>query len=211
MKRLVLLMLVVAPFAVVSMGRSEPGRHAHAGLSPRFPALRGSPRSGAGGEDRGRRAHEPRIVEVQSLPKATAERAERDARARLGSVVTPWLAEAGVPADWTPPTRLIDALARDGSVKKEDRDYGTVYIKTLRVDLGESHREEFMQAYRRDVAGRRLLTLGEVLGFVLVCLGIVTGYIRADEATRGYYTGPLRLVAVGGLGLAGFALVRMLS
>jgi hypothetical protein len=210
MKRLALLTLVIAPFALAGWGSSATGPRSHAGLSPRFHAVH--TRAGHSTEATRVEAAAPsRTIEVQSLPKATEARAEEDARARLDSVVTPWLAEAGVSSDWAPPAKLVDALASDGSLRREDRDYGTVFIKTLNVDLSDSRREPFVQAFRRDVAGRRLLTLGEVLGFVLVCLGIVTGYIRADEATRGYYTGPLRLVAVGGLGLAGFALVRMLS
>jgi hypothetical protein len=39
----------------------------------------------------------------------------------------------------------------------------------------------------------------------------MSGYIRADEATRGYYTNRLRLAAVAGLGVAGVAAYRFLG
>ena len=42
-----------------------------------------------------------------------------------------------------------------------------------------------------------------VLAFVLTCLAAVAGYIRADEATWGYYTNTLRVVAVGAVGATG--------
>ena len=45
-----------------------------------------------------------------------------------------------------------------------------------------------------------------ILAFVLVCLAVVSGYIKADEATKGYYTTRLRAVAVAALG-AGAALL----
>ena len=51
----------------------------------------------------------------------------------------------------------------------------------------------------REVVARRLVTLGGSLGFVLVCLASLAGYIRADEATKGYYTHWLRAIAAAGV------------
>ena len=58
---------------------------------------------------------------------------------------------------------------------------------------------------------RRLAVLGGVLGFVLACLAALAGYIRADEATKGYYTHWLRLVAAAGVGASGVVIYRLLT
>ena len=42
-------------------------------------------------------------------------------------------------------------------------------------------------------------------------LGAVSGYIRADEATKGYYTRRLRMLAAAGVGAAGVILYRMVA
>ena len=55
------------------------------------------------------------------------------------------------------------------------------------------------------------MTLGGALGFVLICLAAVSGYIRADEATKGYYTNRLRMLAAAGVGAAGVILYKMVA
>ena len=54
-------------------------------------------------------------------------------------------------------------------------------------------------------------TLGGALAFVLICLAAVSGYIRADEATKGYYTNRLRMLAAAGVGAAGVVIYRMVA
>ena len=61
------------------------------------------------------------------------------------------------------------------------------------------------------MVARRLVTLGGSLGFVLVCLAAVAGYIRADEATKGYYTYWLRAVAAAGVGASGVVIYQLLT
>ena len=72
-------------------------------------------------------------------------------------------------------------------------------------------REEVIAVYLKQLGMQRLLIVGGGLGFILVCLGAVSGYIRADEATKGYYTNRLRLGAAVGVGAAGMAIYQMLS
>ena len=45
---------------------------------------------------------------------------------------------------------------------------------------------------------------------MLACLAIFVTYVRADEATRGYFTNRLRLVALAAAGAAGYAVYRFL-
>ena len=56
-----------------------------------------------------------------------------------------------------------------------------------------------------------VLLLGGGLGFALTCLAAVAGFIRADEATKGYYTNRLRLLAAAGVGAAGVAIYQALT
>jgi hypothetical protein len=49
-----------------------------------------------------------------------------------------------------------------------------------------------------------------VLAVLVLILAAVAGYIRADEWTRGYYTGRLRVLAVGAVA-AGAAAVWWLT
>jgi hypothetical protein len=67
---------------------------------------------------------------------------------------------------------------------------------------------EILAAHDRDVVRGRLGVLAGLAGFVLACLAALAGYIRMDEATKGYYTNPLRLVAAAGVGAAGVVIYQ---
>ena len=58
---------------------------------------------------------------------------------------------------------------------------------------------------------RRLINLGGSLGFFLICLAAVSGYIRAAEATKGYYTNRLRILTAAGVGAAGVIIYQMFA
>jgi hypothetical protein len=45
----------------------------------------------------------------------------------------------------------------------------------------------------------------------LMCLASVSGYIRADEATKGYYTNRLRMLAAAGVGAGGVLIYQMVT
>jgi hypothetical protein len=199
MKRLIFLTLLLTPLALASLravhhprGHRIGPRHAHP--APAAPAL------------------EPGAEKlIQGYPMATPERAREDAHRALRKAVADWLAKEGVPRRWRAPEPLLDRFTRADPIEASEKDYGTVYVQTLRWNASPEARERLVEAYERELAGRRLLTLGGVLGFVLVCLGAMAGYIRADEATKGYYTNRLRLVAAAGVGAAGVALYRFLA
>jgi hypothetical protein len=154
----------------------------------------------------------------------TEGRALRDARAQLDRAVADWLSP-DVPEGWEPPGELVDALVLDRHVEPVlvdlrslglvgDRDQPlpeVLYVAALRADLSGDRREGFLDVHRREVGARRTAMLGGFGGFVLSCLAILALYIRADEATRGYYTNRLRLVAVASAGAAGAAIYRLLA
>jgi hypothetical protein len=96
-------------------------------------------------------------------------------------------------------------------VKPIVKDYGTLYETELRVDVSPERRSDFVAAYHRHFVHGRLVLLGGTLAFLLTCLAAISGYIRADEATKGYYTNKLRLLAAAGVGAAGVLIYQMVA
>lgn len=141
---------------------------------------------------------------------ATVDRARNDARLQLEREVTEWLTPE-VPTQWKPPAHLISRMIRKTEDHPIVKDYGTVYETTLTADFSPGFRGEILAAYHREVVARRLAILGGSLGFILACLAAVAGYIRADEATRGYYTHWLRVAAATGVGASGVLIYQILS
>jgi hypothetical protein len=141
---------------------------------------------------------------------ATEQRARDDARLQLDRVVAEWL-EPEVPRSWKAPKRLVDALVLENRVKPVEKDLGTLFEATIRADLSPARRNEIAETYHRELVARRLALLGGVLAFVLTCLAALAGYIKADEATKGYYTNRLRVAAAAGVGASGVLIYQMLT
>ena len=148
---------------------------------------------------------------LTGLISATEERAKEEARKQLEKEVTDWLELSGVPRSWKPSTQQIDAMIIETIVEPVVKDYGTLYVAKLRLDVSPEQRAIFTESYKRQLVHRRMVLLGGTLGFVLICLGAISGYIRADEVTKGYYTNRLRLLAAGGVGAAGVVIYQMLT
>ena len=87
----------------------------------------------------------------------------------------------------------------------------TLYRAGQKLDFSTTRRADFLAEYRRELAAARLQRLGGGLAVALVGLAVLSGYIKADEATKGYYTNRLRLLAGAGLGAAGVAAYRILA
>lgn len=166
---------------------------------------------------------------------ASEDRARLDLRRTLEREVADWLA-ADVPPSWKPPAASIDAMVQDTYVQTVLRSFqptpgevapeapaapaadipGLDDLYTLqragqKVDFSPPRRARIVELYRRDLATARMQRLGGGLVAALACLLALTGYIRADEATRGYYTNRLRLAAAAGLGVAGVVAYRFLA
>jgi hypothetical protein len=150
---------------------------------------------------------------------ATEDRARAEARKALQARVATWL-KPDVPASWKPPARLLQSLIVETKIephvsqrmpKDDPLNDMRVYVATMTTDLSPRRRAELVEAYTHELVQHRLLTLGGSLGFVLICLAAVSGYIRADEATKGYYTNRLRMLAAAGVGAAGVIVFRMVA
>jgi hypothetical protein len=153
------------------------------------------------------------MVESQTVTgriSATETRARDDARLQLQYQVTAWLAP-DVPASWRPPAPLIDRLIVRTEIEPIEKDYGTVYEATLHVDSAPPRRAEILAAYHHELVMRRMVLMGGGLAAILTCLAAVAGYIRADEATKGYYTNWLRVAAAAGVGASGVLIYQLLA
>jgi hypothetical protein len=148
---------------------------------------------------------------VESDWMATTDRAVADARHKLDRDVSDWLARAGIPRTWQPPKRMIDRLIRTTDMKHSDFKYAVMHKQVYQVDFSKSTSDLLVAAREREIGGQRLLMLVGGLAFLLVALGAVSGYIRADEATKGYYTNQLRVATALGLGAAGYVAYRFLA
>lgn len=155
---------------------------------------------------------ETEIQVVESDLSANEDRARADLRKQIDRRVSDWLAEAGLPREWQAPTELANRMIRRAPevTLAEDRGYGALYRASVPVEFSLSNKTLLVREYQRQMAAHRLGQMAAVLGFVLACLAVVSTYIRTDEATRGYYTAPLRVVAAGAVGAAGFALYQVL-
>jgi hypothetical protein len=141
---------------------------------------------------------------------ANEDRARADSRKALRTEVLEWLSP-DVPASWTPPAGLLEAMIVGTKIDPLVKDYGTLYKAELTADFSPMRRAGLVDAYNHELINRRLLSLGGTLGFVLICLAAISGYIRADEATRGYYTNRLRMLAAAGVGAAGVIVYRLVA
>jgi len=141
---------------------------------------------------------------------ATGERAVADARVQLRQKLAEWLAPE-VPTSWRVPEPMVDRMIRKTQIKLVEKDYGTLYEATLHVRFTPEVRAEIVEVYQRELVSRRLTVLAGVIAFILACLAALSGYIRADEATKGYYTHWLRAVASAGVGASGVLIYQMLT
>ena len=92
------------------------------------------------------------------------------------------------------------------------KDYGTVYEATLtRRLLARAARASWSRPTTASWSSSGWSTSAAPSAFVLVCLAAVSGYIRADEATKGYYTNRLRMLAAAGVGAAGVVIYQMVA
>jgi hypothetical protein len=148
---------------------------------------------------------------VNGRLSATKERAVADARRQLRDDVASWL-DPEVPRSWVPPVQMLDAMVVQGpELKTVQKSYGELFEATLTVDASAQRRTALVEVYNRQLVERRLATLGATLVFILICLAAVSGYIRADEATKGYYTNRLRMLAAAGVGASGVIIYHMVA
>ncbi len=128
---------------------------------------------------------------------------ERDARQHALDQAREWLAAKGG-FDWTPPA---DYLLRKGLVRfvtpdKEELEKarnlkiaGPQEVVKMELAVTAAGAEEIQQVARDQRMKERQGLLARILGGLVALLVVAGGYLRLEEATRGYYTARLRLAA----------------
>ncbi len=152
---------------------------------------------------------QPPTRSVEGRISATQERAKADAFLMLANDVRHWL-DPQVPESWGPPVQLLQAMVLKTDIQTVPRDYGAMYVAKMTYDSAPSRREALVTTYNHELVRTRMMMLGGTLTFVLIALGAISGYIRADEATKGYYTNRLRMLAAAGVGAGGVIIYQML-
>ena len=144
-------------------------------------------------------------------------RAKDDLRLTLNRAIGDWLA-ADAPTDWVPPKKLVDRMVLSTFIQEAappksavvaglDESY-KMYRAGQKLDFSGTRRADFLKHYHRDVASARMKRSAGVIGVVLATLALISIYIRADEATKGYHTNRLRVLVLAGLGVAGVVAYR---
>ena len=149
------------------------------------------------------------VTSITGRISATEARAKADARVQLIGLIRSRLEEE-IPQGWQIPGDLVESLIQKTDIKTSQREFGTYYEATLALDPNPEAFQRIVAAYQHEQVVKRLTLMGGGLGFVLLCLGTLTGYIKADEATKGYYTNRLRLASAAGVGAGGVLLYQML-
>jgi len=169
-----------------------------------------------------RRAPTPPVSEPVAVPAAPNQGAEfirygrttSDAKDLALEDARRWVEEYVTGHYGTNGPVAVEDLSRHQMVRVEDHvqevDLGRgerAQAVRVRVELTPSYlREVEDHAHQQRVEQRHLLT-ARVLGGLVVLLMVGVGYLRLEEATRGYYTTLLRLAALGLVALAGAGLL----
>jgi len=168
---------------------------------------------------------------VEGKPAATRERALEFALSRAQEVIAAFLKESQPSLTWSPPTAYIrEHLLRevdqpeDESWEKKDINGHSILVQEktfehadetayiVKIKVGVSAQDlasiqKLQQAdqenLRHQIAYERQVWLGKILIGVVALLLAAAGYIRLEDATKGYYTTWLRLGLVGVAGAVG--------
>lgn len=112
-----------------------------------------------------------------------------------------------VPGSW-----IESVLVKDqwiGEVESEALGT-TMYEMHVLVEFDDAARRELAAMWHKERLDRRLAMTGTASGLVLLLLGTTFGYLKLDTATRGFYSGRLKLVAGAIVAGAGVVLVQLL-
>lgn len=110
------------------------------------------------------------------------------------------------PIEWTPSEAYVRGLLRKGTkvepknFTSEDGEKRTKYRCVGTFEMTPAIRADLVHHDRDFRAEDRMGYAGRALAIAVALLLAVTGYLRMDEATKGYYTGWLRLAAFGFIG-----------
>jgi hypothetical protein len=121
------------------------------------------------------------------------------------------------PNNWTPSRDYVQTYLVKTPWKEEAKPIldekgeplGTAYQVQIQVEITPSALQDMEARGQACRVQNRMLGLGKVLLALMALLAVVTGCLRLDERTKGYYTRWLTLGAVGLVGLAWLGLILL--
>jgi hypothetical protein len=137
---------------------------------------------------------------VESELWATPDEARMNALEEAATRAAAFAAEAApqLRGRWSVPTWFVqDFLLKEPIFVEEiDWRYGPMYKAHVLLDTAPDKREMILSHWNSTIVQKRVGQIGGGLGFLLVCVTTLLGYLRLDDATRGYYS---RWLATGAL------------
>jgi hypothetical protein len=119
--------------------------------------------------------------------------AEQDAMRKARELVLSLLERERPGLKWTPTTEYLRGHEVLKVVLHEpEYDFGSLgklHRVTVRVELSEANLRKML---KQDNLFRRHLLAAKIVAALVALLTVLTGYIRLEDLTRGYYSGPLR-------------------
>jgi hypothetical protein len=127
----------------------------------------------------------------------TPQDAERSALDKATEQVKEWLEREHPELAWAPTPaylRQSGVVSQVGqATEKELERAGLVWSVKMRVEIGPKHVKEMTGLARQQRMQERHRIAGWVLLGVVLLLVVGLGYLRVEDATRGYLTGVLRV------------------
>jgi hypothetical protein len=122
-------------------------------------------------------------IDEETAKQIALEDAQRD----LGV----WLRSRNI--KWRPAPGYVEQLVRDKSVGKESTSDGDAPTVKLLVEVRNDDYQDILNAERQAQRDNNQIFLARVLATIVAICAAISGYLRLDEATKGYYTNLLRL------------------
>lgn len=139
----------------------------------------------------------------------TQRDAEEEALVKARQELNNFLAEQEVPLEWRPSLNYVRQLKK-GTFEMEPKNFegmGELQHVKVRVEVNARDYEQMQSEDRRLRAEERMVVLLHWLAGLVVVQFAVWGYLRLEEATKGYYTTWLRIAALGFVGVVGASLL----
>ncbi len=139
----------------------------------------------------------------------TVADADRDALEKAYVLVAEQFRQRYRGFEWPISLEFIhDRLVKDSKTSPifDDKSGETMQERSLLVEITPEDQRQVLEIDRRYRMEHRMIWLGQILAAVVVLLATGAAYIRLDEASKGYYTHWLRLVALAIVASAGMSL-----
>jgi hypothetical protein len=135
-------------------------------------------------------------VNTEEADKDAFELAQKEVAAYLDAQQPRWV--------WKPDANYVRTLRKGEPVRETQQvQSGLAHKAKVTVEITPQKFQEMLEEDRKAVVTSRQLLLVKILAVVVSLLTAVAGYVKLDELTKGYYSGLLKLLAVGLVGGVG--------